>query len=205
MARKKKNADDEQPVVEQLSDDQLQAELLQRLVAIEDIDCEIEALKSARKAQVEAAKASGFSTKDLNFVLKLRRGNDKEALEQRRREQQLAKWINHPIGLQAELFVKEASGPLIAAAKRLGKQAGMEGKPCKSNHAPGSELDQTWIEAWHQGQAVNASGIKAPKAKPADDGFSDVIEDALHDPVTGEVGEDIPGFLQRSASQPPPG
>ena len=203
MARKKKE-DTEQNAAEQLSEDQLQAELLQRLAAIEDIDCEIEALKAARKAQIEAAKAAGFSTKDINFTLKLRRGNDKEALEQRRREQQLAKWINHPIGLQAELFVKEASGPLIAAAKRLGKQAGMEGKPCKSNHAPGSELDQTWIASWHEGQAVNASGIKAPKARPADDGFTDVIEDSLHDSDTGEVGEDIPGFLQRSAPQPPP-
>lgn len=129
----------------------------------------------------------GFKAKDIDFGLRLRKGDEKAELLQRRREQQLARWLNHPIGTQPDLFDEKSDGvsrePVEDKVFREGVIAGKESKKCEPPTNLTGPLMNKWIEGWHEGQAaLLKSGITAlkPQEHPPqkEDAFGEGLPDA---------------------------
>lgn len=129
---------------------------------IEEKDRVVALIRTSRRRLV----SHGFKPKVIDFALRLRKDEDDSVIEQRRAEQEVARFLNHPIGTQPELplTVTSADG---ANAFGLGEDAGASGQTCKSPYAPGTADDQDWVKGWHQGQANIASAFKKLDAKAA--------------------------------------
>lgn len=146
----------------ELTEEQRQALFLQNLTKIETLKAEIETLKaelasvnSKLRNAYKVAKSDGFKKKDFDYAAELRNNDDKEMIERRRREQQIAKWLAHPIGTQPDMFEEPDRRPIEDKAYEEGKIAGMEGKGCSPPYdaVPG----QKWVEGWHDGLTANRS------------------------------------------------
>ncbi len=72
---------------------------------------------------------------------------------------------------QADLFAAPAiSQTPEEKAKEQGFGAGALGQPMTDNpHDPGSDLGQTWISAWHEGQAARAEVAEQEAAEDEDE------------------------------------
>lgn len=83
---------------------------------------------------------------------------------------QVARWINHPMGAQLDMFNEPDRTPLVDRAYEEGKMASMSNKPAKpGNYAPGTEGYAAYLEGFHDHQGKLAAGIKAP---PVTNGIS---------------------------------
>lgn len=125
---------------------------------IEQKDHFVGLIRTTRKKLV----ANGFKPKVIDFALRLRKDEDGAVIEQRRAEQEVARFLNHPLGTQPELPLDAAPG---ADAFTAGEDAGASGETCKSPYGPGTADDQDWVKGWHQGQANIASAFKKLEAK----------------------------------------
>lgn len=180
---------------EQLSEDQHRALFIQSVTKIERLREDVASASGTLRAAYKVAKAEGFSKKDIDFAIGLRKGDQAEAIERRRREQMIAKWVNHPIGTQADLFDEDRT-PLDDKAFEAGKLVGMEGnEACKPpTHYPTS-VAQRWIEGWHEGQAARMSNFKkmdmpASSTPIADaEAFDDALPNAEDAPLATADGE----------------
>jgi uncharacterized protein (UPF0335 family)/ribosome modulation factor len=108
----------------------------------------------------------GFDPFEIDYALKLRKQEDSEMIDRRRREAQIARFLNHPIGTQPDMFDEVDRTPSVDKAYQEGKIAGAQGETAKSPHSPGTEQDQSWLRGWQDGQADLASGFK--KVETAD-------------------------------------
>lgn len=161
----------------ELTQAEKQALLVNSLVTIEGLvdqkNTIVSQIRTARKKLV----ANGFAPKVIDFALRLRKDEDDDMVEQRRAEIEVARFLNHPIGTQADLFDIQADRtPEVDRAFTLGEIAGAEGKTCIAPHATGSPLEQAWIKGWHKGQDTIASAFKKLEAKEvaeADDDSDD--------------------------------
>lgn len=143
-----------------------QALLVNTLVAIEDLvekkNTIVSGIRTARKKLV----ANGFAPKVIDFALRLRKDEDDAMVEQRRAEIEVARFLNHPIGTQADLFDIQADRtPEVDRAFSLGEIAGAEGKTASAPHVTGSPMEQAWLKGWHKGQATIAAAFKKLEAK----------------------------------------
>jgi hypothetical protein len=137
----------------------------------------------------------GFSARDIDFGLRLRKGDDKEEVKRRSREQQLARWLNHPIGTQPDLFDervpenKKPIEPIDEKVFRDGEIVGKEGKSCAPPTNLTGPLMEKWIQGWHRGQELLlASGITklVPQEHPKPEG--DAFDETLEDQTAGGDG-----------------
>lgn len=138
-----------------LSDDQRKALLFLNMKPIRALKLEMASVSGKLRAAYKTAKSDGFTKQDIDFAFALENDKDDQVAERRRREQQLALWMQHPIGEQPDMFDQQPDRtPLSDRAFAQGKTAGMEGKPMASPYDVGLEAGQRWIEGWHAGQAA---------------------------------------------------
>jgi hypothetical protein len=140
-----------------LTDEQRTALLLQACKQIEAKQTEMATINAAIRNLRKTAKADGISPAELNFALHLRKADPDEATALFRQQVQIAKWLSHPIGKQAELFDADRT-PIEDRAFEEGKIAGLEGLTAKPPYD--AVAGQKWMDGWHAGQAVLAGGIK---------------------------------------------
>lgn len=135
-----------------LTDAQQQALLAQHVKAVKGWKDELASVNSRLRTAYKSAKADGFPKKDIDFALALE--NDKgQILEDRARQQQIAKWMSHPIGHQLSMFDQDPR-PLNEKAYDDGHAAGLMAKDMSSNpYDVTSKQGQEWLRGWHDGQA----------------------------------------------------
>jgi ribosome modulation factor/uncharacterized protein (UPF0335 family) len=107
----------------------------------------------------------GFEPWQIDYALKLRKDSDGEAIERRRQEAMVARFLSHPIGTQPDMFDATDRTPAVDKSYQDGKVAGAAGKTAQSPHSPGTEQDQSWLKGWHEAQADLASGFKKLETK----------------------------------------
>lgn len=153
----------------ELTEDQRCALLIQGVQKIEVAQGKMETLKADIRNLRKQLKVSGFDTFEVNYALRLRKADDTEELDRRRREARIAKWFNHPVGMQADMFDEVDRTPSVDKAFADGKLAGMSGEPCSVPSHHGQEQSAKWIEGWQEGQAALAVEGFAP--------LSDAVEE----------------------------
>lgn len=192
--------------IEAVDDDIRRAEFVRCVVQMEEAKDVTAEAKSAEKTLYDVFKEKGLSKKDIDYAIRLRKGDDAETVERVRREQLLARWINHPVGTQAELFAGVIDRtPSVDRAFAEGRLHGLEGKgPLSPPYAPSTEQYRSYCEGWHAAQSTLTSLFKkqeedaAPAAEAAtSDAFDDAIEDAANESDDdmiphAESGEVIP-------------
>ena len=110
------------------------------------------------------AKADGYSKKDIDFALALEKDEDDKMVEERRRQQMIALWMQHSIGTQPDMFdLQPDRTPSVDRAYEAGEIAGMKGDSMVSPHAENTEQGQAWMRGWHAGQEA-LFAIKEMKA-----------------------------------------
>lgn len=154
---------------EELSDEQRQVLFLQNLKKVKAAKEAMGAASSSLRLAYKVAKSDGFAKKKIDYAIDLEKDDGKAMLEERRQEQEIAKWLGHPIGTQADLFDSGKptdDRPLRDRAFDEGKRAGMlsEG-PLKPPYDPGSDAYEGYVEGWHRGQEalVNIKKTKDPE------------------------------------------
>jgi uncharacterized protein (UPF0335 family) len=164
--------------VQALNEDQQRALYLQNIGKIERLKEAATSAAGALRQAYQTAKADGFSKQDIDWGIRLRKVEEKETLEDRRRQALLAKFLNHPIGTQPDMFDGVDRTPSVDKAREHGKMDGMEGKPLTppSQYTPGTEQYESYCEGWHDGQAVlGMKGFKKTEQVPEGE-FADPIE-----------------------------
>lgn len=177
MARRKKSEEqqpEEQTAPEAghnsgLTDSERQALFIRGITDLESQIEEKDTIVAAVRSQRKRIISYGFDAFEIDFALKLRKSDDAEMIEKRRREAQIARFLNHPIGSQLDWIDAVDRTPSVDTAYAEGKVAGARGESCKSPHGLGSEADQSWIKGWHEGQADLASAFKKIEATTEQD------------------------------------
>lgn len=178
-----------------LSENQERALFFDHLNKIQSSKEELEQVKAAHARLFKAAKADGITKKDLEYALRLRAddSNGEELLEERRREVRIAKWLQHPVGTQIDLFDEDRT-TAVERAKELGKNAGMEGQTCISPYDGSTEQAQAWIKGWQEGQKAifdirqKQADEEAPILKAAES--PDGEDDDFNEAIAGDAGEE---------------
>lgn len=98
----------------------------------------------------------GFLRSDVEYALGL---EDDDAEETHRRRMTIARWEQHPIGLQADMFPVDRT-PAVDRAYADGKRAGLAGERAEPQWHETTEQYQRYMEGFHEGNAVLAQGIK---------------------------------------------
>jgi uncharacterized protein (UPF0335 family) len=140
-----------------LTEDQRRALLLQGVAKIERLQESLESIKGDIRNVRKALKSDGFDRFEVDYALRLRKADETEELDKRRREARIAKWLNHPVGTQPDLFGEVDRTPSVDKAYEAGKIVGLEGGKCEVPHHYGQEQQSKWIEGWHDGQSALAT------------------------------------------------
>lgn len=171
MARgaKKDKGDLTHDTKNELSEDQRQALFFQHKRQIAALKEKVGSATSDLRNAYKVAKAEGFPKKDFDFAFKLEDDADDEAISERRRQAEIAKWLGHPIGTQADLFAETSIDrrPISETSYEEGKRAAMNNEVLKPPHGAGTEAYTRYVEGWHEGDAIRAS-----LAKEQEDGAS---------------------------------
>jgi ribosome modulation factor len=193
------------------SEDQRKVLFFHHLKRARDIATEMAELKKEFDFALKEAEEDGIPKGDLRWALKAEKQNQERALAKARREMEMARWLNLPIGTQLDIFAVDRT-PVADRAFEDGKTAGLQGKTCISPYDPSTEQSQKWIEGWHAGQAVhretflqrNGAQLIPPEPAPMpEDSFDDAVaESAASDPLPQEMDDDIPAFLRRDGDGP---
>lgn len=158
----------------ELTQEQRCALLVQGCKKIEDYQASLETIKSNIRNVRKSLKADGFERFEVDYALRLRKVDDTEELDRRRREARIAQWLNHPIGTQFDLFSDEPDRtPSVDKSYADGKVAGMEGVTCSPPSHLGQEQQQSWIKGWSYGQSLLATEGFSPLSDAVEE-----IEDA---------------------------
>jgi ribosome modulation factor len=187
----------------ELTEADRRALLVQNMKNIQELKAAATSASGKLRQGYQKAKAEGFTKDDIDYAIRLRTAKPEELIEQRRRERELAKFLNHPIGTEPDMFDEPDRTPAADHAFEEGKLQGLEGEPCRPPHHFATEQSQKWIAGWHEGTADRVRNvIKTPPEQPTgsqpapqDDGFSEALDteagaDAA--PSTApEAGEDF--------------
>lgn len=73
----------------------------------------------------------------------------------------VARWAGSKIGTQFEIFDEDRT-PAVDRAASEGRRDGLAGDPCKPSYDPSTPQYKSYMDAFHEGQAVLAKGIRAP-------------------------------------------
>jgi hypothetical protein len=141
----------------QLSDEQRQVLWFRAKPRIVALRNKLESITGEIRNEYKKVKSDlGLTKADIDFALSLADDDGKVQAAWRRR-QELARWEQHPIGMQADLFAAESAIHPYGD----GKKAGMAGERCEPPHDPSTEAGQVWISGWYEGQAaLTRDGIK---------------------------------------------
>ena len=164
---------------------------IEKIVKVEDALKEHSKNERAKiKQERKRLFADGFAAVEVDYALLLARSTDAEVLDRRKREADVARWLGHAVGHQADMFGDGVDcTPGVDAAFENGKNAGIKGDTCKvpDRWSEASEQGQRWMEGWHEGQKLLMSdGIKLLTERHNDES-KDVEDD-----VEGESGEVLP-------------
>lgn len=179
---------------------------------------------AAFKNVCKTIKSEGGSIDEVKLTISLRTPEG-EALLKATLEQsiKIARWNGLAIGTQGDLFGPDRR-PIEERAFEEGKRAGLSGENCQPPHQPGTGAYDKWIEGWHAGQAVLASGFnKTPsdtellRPESEDEGQTDDFDAAANGGLDDESyaagdevevmsendaasasGDEIPEFLKRT-------
>ena len=151
-----------------LTDDQQRALLLQGIQKIEIIEKRkaqtVADLRNERKKLI----ADGFTSKQIDFCLRLREQDPNEAAAEFAGAIKVARWLAHPIGRQMGLFEDVDRTPGVERAFEEGKTAGMEGASRSPPYDASTQQGQQWLRGHADGQAVLMKGFKPLEAKEDD-------------------------------------
>jgi hypothetical protein len=181
---------DSAPERTELTDDQKQVLYFQwkkKIVAARE---QMASLTGELRNAYKGLKADlGITKKEADFALALDNDEKGEMIESHRRMMELARWEQHPIGLQADLFDGIDRTPAVDKAAARGKKDGLAGDPCAPQADPSTPQYDAYMTAFHEGNAELArSGIKAPTAPAANTEQLDAFAgEGL--PATGEGAE----------------
>lgn len=139
----------------EMTDEQRLRLLRGHMDKVTGLKTKIASLTGELRSTYKTAKGDGIPKWEIDFALDLEKDEDDKMLERRRRETELARLLNHPIGTQFDMFDSDPR-PLVERATEEGKQAGLKGKDCSPPHAPNTEAYEGWVSGWHQGQSVLA-------------------------------------------------
>jgi hypothetical protein len=138
-----------------LTEDQERALFFHHLNRVKAQKAVVASETGSLRSLYKIAKADGFSKKDIDFALSLESRKEEETLEERRRQQRIAFWLQHPIGTQPDMFdFQPDRTPLADRAYEAGKIAGMKGEPNRPPHDENTEAGQKWMAGWHKGQEL---------------------------------------------------
>lgn len=147
-----------------LTDDQQQVLFFNHKKSIGALKDKVAHATSELRNAYKLAKSEGFLKKDFDWAFELEKDEDDKAIEDRRRQANIARWLNHPIGTQADLFSDGADTDRRSQEERgyaEGKRAGMAGEICKPSFSAGTDGYGGYMKGWHEGAAVRASLDKA--------------------------------------------
>lgn len=175
-----------------LTDDERRAILLNGVKKIEEFQEEMKSWNGKLRAERKRLKAHDFEKHEVDWALKLRSAEDDEVVEERRRQDQIARWLGHPVGSQLEMFDGVDRTPLVDRASTEGLNSGMAGDRCSPPYDMGTEAGQTWIAQWHVGQGILMSAFK--KLEPQADGsFLETVEASGDpEPAANEATDGLP-------------
>lgn len=143
---------------QELSEDQQQALFHQHMRKIRELKKKMSSINGDIRQAFKVAKAEGVTKKDLDFAFALEKDEDDGMVNARRRETMIAKWLNHALGTQGDLFDDmRDKRPLKERAYDEGKTDGMKSEGPLSppgNYSPGSDGYVGYVEGWHAGQAA---------------------------------------------------
>lgn len=207
-----------------LTEDQQAALFFQHKNAIIALKEKLASVNGSLRSAYKQAKAEGFTKKEIDFAIKLEDDEDDSIQKERQRQNQIARWLGVPLGTQTELDLEPDRRSVEEKAAAEGKKAGMNGETLNPPYDPGTPGYESFVEAWHQGQAAIFSVQKMKsdtellRPESEDEGQSDDFDDAANgdfgsdDYEAGEevavmseedatAEEEIPEFLRRTEPQ----
>jgi ribosome modulation factor/uncharacterized protein (UPF0335 family) len=187
MARKKNSSSDDEaagpghnsgePQIV-LTEEERRARLVNGVKQIEDLQEQLKPIKDAIAGVRKDLKEFGFEKFEVDYAMRLKKVDETEELDRRRREARVAAWFNHPIGTQPDLFSDEPDRtPSVDKAYEDGKIAGMEGRSCEPPTHLGQEQNQSWIRGWGDGQELLAVKGFSPLSDAAEEAVGDIDEE----------------------------
>lgn len=142
----------------ELTADQRQALFFQHMKKISALQTKMASINGEIRSAYKVAKSEGFPKKDFDFAFMLEKDEDDKAANDRRREAEIARWLGHAIGTQADLF--EAGGTQPSQHENgfaEGKRQALSGEPCKPDYAPGTDGYDGYMKGWHEGAAIKSN------------------------------------------------
>jgi hypothetical protein len=170
-----------------LTDDEKRVLLLRPVERILALKQQQKDLNEEIKDERRRLKSDGFTKVEIDYAIFLRSSSEKDALDKRQAQANIARWLGHPVGHQADLFGDGIDRtPDIDLAYQVGKNAGILNVECKvpDRWSEASEQGQRWMQGWHDGRELAESpGIKLLTERELD-----------ANPIPGPVeGDDAPG------------
>lgn len=145
----------------QLTDDQQRATFFDHLGKVRKARERVASAAGDLRNLYKQARGDGISKKDIDHALRLEDGDEADLIEERRRLDQIARWIGSPVGTQGELFGGTDRTPLVDRANEAGKIAAMKDEPCNVPAAWAGAGEQAWIAGWHAGNEARQEMIRA--------------------------------------------
>lgn len=140
--------------LEGLTDDQQRALLFQHLGPIAEKKEDMASLNGELRNLYKKAKADGFSKKEIDFALALISKDQDEMSDEHKQRMRIARWVNHPIGTQPDLF----DFAPIDKPYEDGKVAGLEGRdavPPEKYGVQGANYEG-WMKGYYEGNTLRA-------------------------------------------------
>lgn len=179
----------------ELTEQELQSRFVMGMAELERLKGEADSANAKLRNERKRIMTYGFTRAQIDFGLELRKVKPDEAIAERRRADMVARFLNHPIGTQMDMFGDAASpDDPMKRAEKAGYTAGLEGAPCKPPMASDSPEGQAWMGKWHEGlaarntamnEAVQATEPPAPLVN-ADAAFDDALPDASSEDDAGD-------------------
>jgi hypothetical protein len=152
-----------------ITDQQQEALWFQHRGQLVNLQGQIDALVAKKRNVYKSLKADlGITKTEADYAIGLADDADNKALHSHRRRMMLARWENHPIGTQADMFDDVDRTPGVQKAYNAGKKVGFLGEPCSPPHDPATEQAQRWIAGWQDGQAAKLGKGITPLANGTD-------------------------------------
>jgi hypothetical protein len=145
----------------ELNDDQLQAltrQHAQKRARLLDVEKRAKADRMNFDKVIKAELgAKGLANIKLLELLSTPEG-EAELVAEMERQARVARWAGLVIGTQGNLFGEDRRTAEEKAAE-AGKRAGLSGENCQPPSGYNDASREAWVQAWHAGQAVLASGF----------------------------------------------
>lgn len=143
-----------------LTEAEKQALLLRGLSELQEMIEEKNAIVADIRNHRKRIVSYGFEPFEIDYALKLRKEPDADMIARRRAEARIARFMNHPIGTEPDMFDEVDRTPAVDRAFDEGKIAGAAGKSASPPYDPGVPQHQAWLKGWHQAQETLAAAFK---------------------------------------------